>query len=232
MVRIDIGNILRREIEAHAARVISDNPFLRCAREGEISPDTMGRYLASLHFAIARVPELLERARERALATAQGALAEYFAEKHREEEGHHRWAESDLRVLCASFDVRDLRVAPAIEELVGFQVEIIDEDPILYLAYVFWAEAFTTLAAGELVRALVERCGVPSTALTCLARHVDLDRAHSDDDLRVLNELAGDAGLLPRMLGVLDRTMALFDRMCEQVLDVAAPARRWAGASA
>jgi hypothetical protein len=92
--------------------------------------------------------------------------------------------------------------------------------------YVFWAETFTTLAAGDLVRALIERCGVPSAALTCLARHVELDREHSDNGLRVLNQLAGDPGSLPRMQHVLRRTMALFDRMCEQVLDVAVTSAR------
>lgn len=220
-----IGNILRGEIEAHAARVLDGNPFLLRARKGEISPDTMGRYLASLHFAIGHIPVFLELAGERALATAQVALAEHFAQKLREEEGHHRWAEGDLRVLRASFDVRDLRVAPAVEELVAFQAELIDEDPILYLAYIAWAETFTTLAAGELVRALVERCGVPPAALTCLARHVELDREHSDDGVRVLNELAGDPSLLRRMQRVLGRTMTLFDSMCEQVLDAATDAR-------
>lgn len=215
-----IADALRLDIEAHAARVRTGNVLLARAAAGELSSAAVERYLVVLRYMIANTPPNLVRARDRAQEAGLDALAAYYAEKLEEEDGHERWADHDLEVLRSSRDLTAHSApVPAAIELNAFLQRVIDRDPVLYLAYVLWAEYFTTLAGGELVQYLVERCDVPAEAMTCLAKHVELDKDHTEENLDVIDGLVDDASMLAPLRSVLQTSMALFDRASDQILE-------------
>ena len=220
-----IADALRLEIEAHAERVRQRNPFLLKAAAGQVSPVEVERYLVTLHYMIARTHPNLVRARERAREAGLVALEGYYAEKLREETGHDRWAEHDLEVLRRSSGATGrCEPVPAAEELDAFLSATIDRDPVLYLAYVLWAEYFTVLAGGELAQHLVGACDIAPEALTCLVKHVELDKDHTEENLDVLDALVADPQMLDPLRQVLLESMGLFDRLCAQVVEADGPA--------
>ena len=215
-----IGNALRYEIECHAVRARASNPLFRAAMKGGVTPPSIERYLASLRYVVASSFPNLSRAAARSRALGREELANYFARKASEERGHDEWAEDDLRSLRSRFVVMgDDEPVTSIVALMRFCEETIDRDPALYLAYVFWAEYFVTLVGGDLVRALVEHCGLPAAALTCLAKHVELDQEHADDDIDVIDGLITDPTMLVPLRAVIHRTTLLFDRACNEMLE-------------
>jgi pyrroloquinoline quinone (PQQ) biosynthesis protein C len=215
-----IADALRLEIEAHAARVRMSNPLLHRAAAGEVSPAAVERYLVTLRYMIANTPPNLALARDQARDAELDALAVYYSEKLAEEDGHERWADHDLQVLRDHGDFAHHRdPAPSAVVLNRFLQRTIHRDPVLYLAYVLWAEYFTTLVGGEVVQHLVERCHMPAEALTCLSKHVELDKDHTEENLDALDALVGDPRMLEPLRRVLDTSMALFDRLCEEIVE-------------
>jgi pyrroloquinoline quinone (PQQ) biosynthesis protein C len=215
-----IADALRLEIEAHAARVRMSNPLLRRAAAGENSPVAVELYLVTLRYMIANTPSHLDRARDRSRETGLDDLATYYREKLAEEDGHERWADHDLRVLRGHRKiVSQPSPVPAAIRLSAFLRRTIEKDPVLYLAYLLWAEYFTTLVGGEVIEHLVSRCHVPADALTCLANHVELDKEHTEENLDALDALVDEPRMLEPLRRVLDTSMALFDRMCEEIVE-------------
>jgi hypothetical protein len=214
-----IAEALRLEVERHAHRAIQFNPMLRSAAAGEVGPDAVGRYLASLQYLLAITQDHLRRARDIARARGFDSLAEYFEQKIVEERGHDRWASQDLVVLSANGGLpQPPDPVPAIVELATFIHATIDHDPRDYLSYVLWAEYFTVLVGGAFIRELVEHCGIDPNALTCLARHVELDQEHTDEGLDFIDRFVDDPGRLAQMRQVLLDVVARFDRACEEML--------------
>jgi hypothetical protein len=221
-----IADALRIEIEAHARRARVGNPMLRLAAAGRVPAAAIERYLASLRYALAHTVPYLTRATERAMATGRPALAAWFSHKRQEEAGHDRWADDDLGVLRSTFVLdADEEPVPAMCELMQYLQRTIDEDCRLYLGYIVWAEYFTVLAGGEVVKHLVERNGVPPAALTCLARHVVLDEAHTDEGFETIDALLDDPAIIPELRRVVRHAMGLFDRACVEMVDAADEAR-------
>ena len=215
-----IGSALRYEIEGYAARLRTGCPMFHAATVGTLSPTSVERYLASLRCMVASSSPYLERAAVRARSLGHEELAAFFSSKAAEERGHDEWAEHDLHVLRSRFDVTfDDAPVPAILTLMRFCEETIDRNPVLYLAYVLWAEYLSTLIGGEFVAALVQQCGVPRTALTCADKHVELDQEHAADDIEIIDAFIDDPRMLADLRAVLHRTMALFDRATEEMLE-------------
>jgi hypothetical protein len=219
-----IADALRHEIELHADRARTGNRLLHLVRDGRVEPEAIGRYLVMLRYMIGNTPGNLMRATERAAENGRPDLAAYYTEKLAEEDGHEQWAIDDLAVFQGAYGFRpDPEPVPATVELQTFLENIIEVDPVLYLSYVFWAEYFVVLVGGEYVQCLVERCGLPPAALTCLANHVVLDDGHTDENIEAIDRLVGDPRYLVRMREVLRRAMELFDRSTEQMIDGVVP---------
>ncbi len=215
-----IGNALRYEIECHAVRARASNPLLRAAIAGRVTPPCIERYLSSLRYVVASSFPFLNRAAARARELGKEELARYFQRKAAEEHGHDAWADADLATLRSRFmGLGHDEPVPSIAALMEFCEETIDREPCLYLAYVFWAEYFVTLVGGELVAALVDNCGLPPSAMTCLSKHVELDQEHAADDFDVIDTFVTDPTMLPELRAVLHRTAMLFDRACEEMLE-------------
>jgi hypothetical protein len=214
-----IADALRLDIEAHAQRARMSNPLQRRAAAGELSLAAVEHYVVTLRYMVANSVPNLARARDHARSLRLDALAAYYDEKLREEAGHEAWADHDLRVLGRCDDRRSRKAAPSAVRLNEFLCRTIDRDPLHYLAYVFWAEYFTTLVGGELVRLLVENCDVPRDALTCLAKHVELDKDHTEENLEALDALVENPRTLEPLREVLSESMALFDRICDEIVE-------------
>ena len=191
------------------------------AASGELPAAAIERYLASLRHVVAHSPKGLRRAADLALLQGRDELATYLEHKCHEEAGHDVWATADLGVLRTAFSRQEQEgPAPAVVELTSFLDDTIERDPALYLAYTVWAEYFTVLAGADLLRYLVERCGVPPSALTCLSNHIELDQEHADEGLEMVDDLVDDPRKLAEMRAVLRRTIELFDRSCLEMLEV------------
>jgi hypothetical protein len=214
---------LSREIERYAV-TLETHPLLVAAEQARVTPEIVGRYLASILYLISHTEPHLERARAGAESRAQLELERFFRAKLPEEYGHDGWAKSDLAVLGQRFGLKvDLTPASAIVDLVGELETIILNEPAAYLPYVLFAEYLTVLVGPRWVRALEEHCGVPPAALSVVSHHTELDREHVAEALRELDALLEGVSreLLFATLAVAERS---FDAFCAELAAYAAAA--------
>lgn len=220
-----IANALRVEIEQYAARIKTSNPLFRSAENGTMTPERIGRYLASVHFLVSHTPIHLGRARDGARARGDTPLAEHYRHKIGEEQGHDLWAERDLRrvsemapsVPTGVASTPD--VARSMRRLAAWLPSVIDEEPSLYLAYILFAEYLTVLMGPEWLRLLEERCGIPRTSMTVIGNHAELDREHCEEAFEHIDRLVADPRRLPRMREVLRQSIVMFERFCAEIVE-------------
>jgi len=214
-----IADVLRADVERYAAGMPRHNPLYVGAAEGRLTPEMVAYYLFNVRHLVRHTPAHLERARARALAVGDHALAAHFAAKHAEEQGHDRWADRDLERLSDGFGA-----APRDEHsrgLLGLLRHVertIDRDPALYLAYILFAEYLIVLMGPEWLALIEERCGIPRSTFTVIANHVELDREHTEEGLEAIDALVPDPAKLGPMRAVLRETFDHFDRFSADVL--------------
>jgi hypothetical protein len=213
-----IADALKIAIEHQARSSRTHNALWSSASEGRASPQAIARYLASLRHMIGGTSICLRRARDRALAHGRPELADYFVAKLAEEDGHVVWADEDVVVHEHRFGTAVQAPVEAMKRMLQRNLELIDRDPELYLAYIFWAEYFTVLVGGGFAQMLVERCGMPLEALTCLTKHVELDVDHAEEGMELIDELVADPARVGPLRAVIDETGALFELACRQMV--------------
>ena len=213
-----IAAALHAELDQFVGRARRHNPLFCKAADGSLSPEHITRYLTNLHFLLLHSPVHLKRAGERARRLGDAPLAKHFDHKLGEETGHEVWAEHDLESVSAQTALPvDREVVPSVHGLVAFIAEIIDEDPLLYLSYILFAEGLTVIVGPEWLQLLEERCGIPRSSMTVVANHAELDREHVQEALDQIDNLVADPRKLPRMRAVLLESMARFDRFCAEI---------------
>ena len=223
-----IADILKTTVEQLAVGSCRSNLLWQYALDGRATPRMVASYLESLKYMVGSTAPCLARARDSARALGNFDLARFFEEKLAEEVGHDDWARADIAALDASNGVAVGDPVEGIVDLIAFTRDTIDRDPELYLAYMFWAEYMTTLVGGEFSRALVHRCGIPKQALTCLDRHVELDLAHADEGMDMLDRFVTDPRKVDAMRAVVTTAAGLFDRACGQMVEFDLPADKLA----
>jgi pyrroloquinoline quinone (PQQ) biosynthesis protein C len=213
-----VSQFLKSDIEQFAADLRESNPLLARARQGQVSPGAVAAYLRNVHYLVLHTPVCLEGARRRALQLGELELARYFADKQTEEAGHDVWAENDLARVRRAFDLpkRD-ELASAIVGLVSYLQQLVEDSPSSYLAYILFAEYLTVLLGPEWLDALEERCGIPSQMLSVVAQHAVLDRDHSSQGLREIDELVRDADAVDALRETLRRAMVYFATFTEEI---------------
>ena len=205
------------------ARARDERRLYRGAAEGALTRESLALYLSNVHALVRHTPLHLSRAHRRAKEAGRETLVAHFAQKLAEEQGHDAWAEADLASVAAAGARTDL--LPSMRDWLDGLVSIIDEDPDLYLAYILFAEYLTVLVGAEWLELLESRCGIPTSAMTVVANHVELDREHVDDALHCIDALVADPRKLPRMREVLRTSFA----MLRLPLRRRCPARRATG---
>jgi hypothetical protein len=160
----------------------------------------------------------LKLAQERSTEMGFGALAVHFEQKLAEEGGHDRWAEDDLASLrTMSSELPEAGPLASMKALVDYIEKTIRGAPSSYLAYILFAEYLTVLVGPEWLALLEERCALPSSSMTVIGNHVELDRDHVSDGLRAIDAVVSDAGYLPAMRDTLHQSMRHFDAFCDEL---------------
>lgn len=212
-----IADLLLTEISSFAERLQREHPLMHAALQGRVTPSTVASYLAGIKCLFEHTLIDLSTVASVARQHDLPELVAYFQHKYREEDGHARWAESDLKELERSFGVTASCVPTSMLRWVAFTDEVVRTHPYRYLAYVLFAEYVTVLAGGAWVNALGDRCGIPLAALSSIARHVELDQLHVDEGRDEINHLLRHVSDPTPFLMTLQRAMSHFEAFCDEL---------------
>lgn len=213
-----IADALKITTERLAERSLVRNQLWLHAANGTATPAMVAHYLQSLRYLVGNTTACLTHARDRARALGDHALVAFMDDKYAEEDGHEQWADSDVRFLEDRFPLAQAAPVPGIVALMDYVRSVIERDPKLYLAYMFWAEYFTALVGGKFSDALVLSCGIPRGALTCLDKHVELDVEHAEEGMEVLDRFVTDPTLVHPLRQVIETAADMFDAACAQIV--------------
>jgi hypothetical protein len=188
---------------------------LRLATQGRLPPRAVALYLESLRHLLCNSQSSLVLACRRAEELGDVALAEYFANKAREETGHDLWAVNDLSRLPDDVTA-GLRPSPAIVRLVEHQRSLIERHPACFVAYALWAEYFTVLVGDECLAALTT-CGFARQQVSSIAGHVDADREHAAQGFAEIDRLWQGQPEAEVMLEAVAEACRIFDQFCAEI---------------
>ena len=212
-----IGQTLKTEIEDYAASLLRSSRLYHLAQRGAVTPRMVGTYLFNLRFLFQHTVIHLRLARKESEARGLPGLAAYYATKAAEEEGHDAWAEDDLTSVTQSHDIMlPSKPSAAMSDLVKYLHEVISTEPQRYVAHTLLAEYFTVLAGPAWLKALEENCGFPSSSLTAISRHVELDQLHVSEAFAQIDELIAPRDL-PGLTETLAKSMRYFERFFDEV---------------
>lgn len=212
-----IADLLIAQISSFAERLQREHPLMQAALQGRVTPNTVASYLAGVKCLFEHTLIDLDTGARIAGEHNLPELVEYFKHKHREEDGHWRWAESDLVELERVFAVTAPEVPNSMLRWVAFTGEVVRTHPYHYLAYVLFAEYITVLTGGAWVNALGDRCGIPLSALSCIARHVELDQFHVAEGREEINHLLRRVTDPEPFVDTLRRAMSHFEAFCDEL---------------
>lgn len=210
-----IGRAVRIDIEQYAGEMDRRNRLLEATRAGKVTREMVVRYVASLRYMLALTPIHFRKASRRARELGDETLARHFEHKLKEELGHDKWAENDLKSLDAERAARQGTTA-AIHDLARFVEATIETNPALYLGYIAFVEYITVMAGDEWLRLLEERCGIPRASMTAVGNHIELDREHAEEGFALIDDLVVDPRMLPVMRETVATAMKLFDAHCNE----------------
>ncbi len=218
------SDILRADIETYAARLRGNEGLLQAARRGELRPDAVAAYVRGLRDLIAQTPAMLDLAMRSAEQAGRADLVEHFAQKKREEDGHERWADDDLRGLSSEFAISiPTSSSPALRRLIDFLIQATAANPANYLAYMLLAEYVTVLVGPEWLGALERSCGISKRYLSVVDHHVELDSEHALDGSSEIDRLTSHREL-HGMRETITRASAHLDQFCIELVAVGAAA--------
>jgi hypothetical protein len=215
-----ISDLLRARVDQYVTELRSST-ILQQANAGALRPSAIASYIEGLRYLTKETVRLLRLAAEQAGQTGDAELGAHYQKKVREEVGHDRWAENDLRKLASTFSLREApRSSRALSELTSRLQTLIEERPVTYLGYLLLVERMTVLLGPEWLTSLDQACGVPSDHLTVVRNHVELDQEHVDDGLEEIDRLAKD-GDLESMLATIEESTQLLSAFLDEVLELA-----------
>lgn len=212
-----IADRLLAEISDFADRLQREHPLMQAAFEGRVTPNTVVSYVTGVKYLLDHTAVHLETAARVAVQHDWCELSEYFKHKQTEEEGHARWAESDLVELERAFGVTASGVPSSMVSMVAFIGEVVQYQPCHYPGYILFAEHMTVQAGGVWVKALEDYCGIPLSALSSIAKHVELDRLHVAEGKDEINHVLRDVTDAGPFLETLRRAMSHFEAFCDEL---------------
>lgn len=177
-----ISTMIQQGVDSYVKHVQETNPLFVNARSGNLRPENAKAFLTSIYYTIQHTPIQLTLARKRARELGMEKLADFFTHKVREEEGHARWAESDLSKISKQFGLTEaMDPSSYAVELIDYLRNVIQEDPRLYLVFITIAESATVLAGSELLTTIQEKCGINKSMLSVIENHLTIDEAHAPE---------------------------------------------------
>jgi hypothetical protein len=212
-----IADLFLAEISGFAERLQREHPLMHAALEGRVTPHAVASYLAGVRCLLEHTPIHLEIAASVARQHGLVELVEYFKHKQYEEEGHARWADSDLVELEREFGVGGACVPPSILHMVAFIEDLVRNHPCHYLGYILFAEHATVQAGPTWVKALGDHCGIPASALSSIAKHVELDQFHVAEGRDEINHLLRHVIEPGPFVDALRGAMSHFEAFCDEL---------------
>ena len=176
-------------VASGTSRLKETNTFFLAAQSGNLSPETMNRYLQDLMWIFNVHSCRLITAGEKAQIRGQFELVNFFKLKYIEEFNHYQWPQNDLKKRGIQAQLTDVFVSESAKKLISHLDQLIDKDPLLFLSYMTVLEYLTVLAAPEFMESLESKCGIPRESLTSIDYHAQADIKHVEDDFEVVNEL-------------------------------------------
>jgi len=178
-----IADLLKSKLETEAENLITENPFFIKASKGLIRADHIKYFLNNAAYVLKYTPICLKLAIEK---SDDHDLTSFFKEKVREEDGHIEWAFNDLDSFGIDKNIVDEEISENIKLLMNYLLRIIQENPKNYLLYILTAEYVLVLFGHKLLGDLENKCGINPSQLTVLTKHVELDKDHVLDDMKVI----------------------------------------------
>lgn len=210
---------LRDEIDAYAARLMGASRLWKLAERGAVTPRIVAEYIYNLFHLVSASQAHLELASSRARELGRHDLSGFFSEKSAEEAGHQLWAVDDLAALRATFGAESTgEVKPAMQRLIGAIERAIQKNPAGHLGYATFAEYFTVIAGPGWLRILSERCGIPSSLLSVVSRHVELDGEHAARGFTELARMIQDSDA-EAVVGIVRTAMACLEDFYDELAD-------------
>lgn len=172
--------LLTKQIESFFRDLKTHNPFYKSVFSGTVEKEQIVQMLRDLTFLTANTPKHLKAASAEAKRRKDKNLANYFAAKAGDEDGHDKWGENDVKSLTGSSGEEpvDASVSSGMRLLVRGNREMIGQDPFKYFVYILFAEYFTVHGAPEFLKAVKASCGIPEEYMSIIANHAELDKLH------------------------------------------------------
>jgi hypothetical protein len=185
--------------------------YNRMILEGTATPEMVSKFLVNIYYLVEHTPIHLGKAIKVAEDRGFDELAAFYRLKLKEEQGHDKWAEADFEKINKNRgnQLHDQSIDPTMKVYVEFIEDIIDQDPHLYLAYIFFAEYLCVICGPEMVDGLEQKCGFPAKSMTIIENHAELDKDHVNEWQETIASLVDLNTYEAKFLTVLDQTIQL-----------------------
>ncbi|HVT36760.1 MAG TPA: iron-containing redox enzyme family protein [Nevskiaceae bacterium] len=210
------GQLVEATRADHAQHILK-NPLIRKLAAGEVTHDLYAVYLGQTYQLVRHTSRALALAAAR-LPDERRALRAWFLEQAQEEHGHELFCITDLKNLGLDpARVLECGPLPGAWGLYTQNYYMADHgNPAAILGVATATEGMGAELAGGMAQLLVERYGVPATAVTFLRSHAGFDQRHLEQARRAINELALETDL-PGILHARRMTFRYYGRLFEDV---------------
>ena len=187
---------------------ILKNIFFSKVETNQFELDGFNLYLSNLAWMFSKNFETIQLSMQCASYGQLHELAHFYKEKQTEEQGHDVWALNDLRARGIedpeTFVAQNIK--PQSRRLIEDIQEQVRKHPIAMLSYMFFLEYFTIQVGRELFAKLQRNLGIRSDQYTSILNHVELDQAHTQEDLEMIERFCKTPEDEQVLLHVLDQT--------------------------
>jgi hypothetical protein len=213
---------VKSEIEQITKNIIKKNIFIKKARDGELTNGHVYRHLKNIKYSINFTPIHLQAATKRSRELGLLDVAVFMEDKYKEEFGHEKWVDTDLLNFESSSQSNpNSELTKGIIDLIKYVETLVHGDPTLYVAYITFLEYFTVLAAPELLDYVENRCGISKSTLSVIANHGELDKDHTEDDFKAIEDLVKNHENRDEFINVLHKTGEIINRYFTECAEAA-----------
>lgn len=206
-----LSNAMKQRVEQYWDELKKEDYYNQAILSGSASPEMVSHFLVNVRYLVQHTPVHLKKAYDLSISRNLSRLAQFFQQKLEEEQGHDQWADADLAKL-----ERRLKKPPvktdihySMKKLIQHIENTINQDPHLYLAYIFFAEYLCVVCGPEMTSALQNQCGFPPQSLTVVENHAELDKDHVHEWEEVIEEIIDEKVYKSKFMSYLEETISL-----------------------
>ncbi|HYX34570.1 MAG TPA: iron-containing redox enzyme family protein [Oligoflexus sp.] len=205
---MSLADLLKKRVELYWAHLKTNDPFNRALLNGTATQAMANHFLVNVRYLVQQTPIHLRKATAKAEKNGEEKLAKFFKLKCREEQGHDRWADSDIaKVNQRRIIESNSEIDPSMKGLVKHIESIIDYDPVHYLAYIFFAEYLCVVAGFEMAEAWEKKCGFPPNSMSVISNHAELDQHHVHEWVDITRDLLDEDKYKAPLLETVEETI-------------------------